>query len=104
MGGAERILARAHELIAAGDDLLAVEILNKLVYAEPANEAARDLLADAFEQIGYQQESPSVRNSFLAAAFELGKERLCGKKVVGVLSGGNLTLSRYAQILGQVGQ
>ncbi|KJL38258.1 Metallo-beta-lactamase superfamily protein [Microbacterium ginsengisoli] len=71
MGGAERILARAHELIAAGDDLLAVEILNKLVYAEPANEAARDLLAEAFEQIGYQQESPSVRNSFLAAAFEL---------------------------------
>jgi alkyl sulfatase BDS1-like metallo-beta-lactamase superfamily hydrolase len=29
------------------------------------------LLADAFEQIGYQRESPSVRNSFLAAALEL---------------------------------
>ncbi len=38
----------------------------------------------------------------LAAAFELGEERLSGKKVVGVLSGGNLTLSRYAEILGQV--
>jgi len=29
------------------------------------------LLADSFEQLGYQQESPSVRNSFLAAAQEL---------------------------------
>ena len=28
-------------------------------------------MADAFEQFGYQQESPSVRNSFLAAAYEL---------------------------------
>jgi len=42
--------------------------LNKLVYAEPRNQTAKDLLADAFEQFGYQQESPSVRNSFLANA------------------------------------
>ena len=33
--------------------------------------AAKDLLADVYEQIGYQTESPSVRNSFLAAAYEL---------------------------------
>ena len=45
--------------------------LNKLIYAEPDNQAAKDLLADVFEQIGYQKESPSVRNSFLAAALEL---------------------------------
>ncbi len=49
----------------------AQEILNKLVYAEPGNQEAKNLLADVFEQIGYQQESPSVRNSFLAAAYEL---------------------------------
>jgi alkyl sulfatase BDS1-like metallo-beta-lactamase superfamily hydrolase len=41
------------------------------VYAEPQNQEAKDLLADVFEQIGYQQESPSVRNSFLAGALEL---------------------------------
>src|SRR5208337_5208471 len=39
--------------------------------AEPNNQVAKDLLADAFKQIGYQKESPSVRNSFLAAAYEL---------------------------------
>lgn len=71
MGGAEPILRRGRQLVDDGEYLLAVEILNKLVYAEPDNADARHLLADAFEQIGYQRESPSVRNSFLAAAFEL---------------------------------
>ena len=51
--------------------MLATEIVNKLVQAEPDNEAAKDLLADIFEQLGYQQENPGLRNSFLAAAYEL---------------------------------
>jgi alkyl sulfatase BDS1-like metallo-beta-lactamase superfamily hydrolase len=71
MGGSEKILARGRVLIQAGKYLLATEILDKLVYAEPGNQAAKDLLADAFEQIGYQKESASLRNSFLAAALEL---------------------------------
>ena len=71
MGGAESILARSQDLIDAGEYRLAVEILNKLVYAEPDNADARHRLAEAFEQIGYEQESPSLRNSFLAAAYEL---------------------------------
>ena len=71
MGGAGKILAKGRALIGAGDYLLAGELLDKLVQAEPSNQAARDLLADAFEQSGYQQESPSLRNSFLAAALEL---------------------------------
>jgi alkyl sulfatase BDS1-like metallo-beta-lactamase superfamily hydrolase len=71
LGGSETILAKGRELVATGQYLLATEILNKLVYAEPANQAAKDLLADAFEQIGYQKESSSLRNSFLAAALEL---------------------------------
>ena len=48
-----------------------MEILNKLVYAEPHNQPAKDLLADAYEQLGYQYESPSLRNSFLSGAKEL---------------------------------
>jgi len=71
MGGAEKILPKGKELYDKGQYFAAVEILNKLVYAEPDNTAAKDLLADVFEQIGYQKESPSVRNSFLAAAYEL---------------------------------
>ena len=64
-------MAKGEQLIAQGKYREAVEILNKLVYAEPKNQSAKDLLADAYEQIGYQKESPSVRNSFLAGAYEL---------------------------------
>jgi alkyl sulfatase BDS1-like metallo-beta-lactamase superfamily hydrolase len=71
MGGAEQILARARRLHDTGDYLLEVEILNKLVQAEPENGDAKDALADCFEQLGYQQENPGLRNSFLAGAYEL---------------------------------
>jgi alkyl sulfatase BDS1-like metallo-beta-lactamase superfamily hydrolase len=71
MGGAEKIMAKGRDLHAQGRYLEATEILNKLVQAEPGNQAAKDLLADVFEQIGYQQENPGLRNSFLAGAFEL---------------------------------
>jgi alkyl sulfatase BDS1-like metallo-beta-lactamase superfamily hydrolase len=71
MGGAARILEKAAALHEAGDYMLATEILDKLVHAEPENVEAKEALADAFEQIGYQQENPGLRNSFLAAAYEL---------------------------------
>lgn len=71
MGGAEKIIKKAAALHKEGNYLLATEILNKLVFAQPQNQAAKDALADAFEQIGYQKESTSLRNSFLAAALEL---------------------------------
>jgi alkyl sulfatase BDS1-like metallo-beta-lactamase superfamily hydrolase len=71
MGGAEKILPRAQQLNDEGAYLYATEILNRLVFAEPHNQAARRLLADAFEQLGYQAESTSTRNSFLQGAFEL---------------------------------
>jgi len=71
MGGAGPILTKGRELHDAGMYREAQEIVNKLVLAEPDNAEAKGLLADIFEQLGYQQESPSVRNSFLAAALEL---------------------------------
>jgi alkyl sulfatase BDS1-like metallo-beta-lactamase superfamily hydrolase len=71
MGGAEKIMTRGQELHDQGKYLLASEIANKLVQAQPQNQAAKDLLADIFEQIGYQQENPGLRNSFLAGAYEL---------------------------------
>lgn len=71
MGGSKKILRKGRSLYKKGKYRLAQEILNKLVYAQPKNQKAKDLLADVFEQFGYQQESPSVRNSFLAGALEL---------------------------------
>ncbi len=71
MGGSKKIIAKGQQLYDKGEYLLASEILNKLIYAEPKNQPAKDLLADVYEQLGYQKESPSLRNSFLAAAYEL---------------------------------
>jgi alkyl sulfatase BDS1-like metallo-beta-lactamase superfamily hydrolase len=71
MGGSAKIIARGQELFNEGKYLLAMEIVNKLVQAEPQNDAAKDLLADIFEQLGYQQENPGLRNSYLSGAYEL---------------------------------
>jgi alkyl sulfatase BDS1-like metallo-beta-lactamase superfamily hydrolase len=71
MGGSAKIMAKGKELYDQGKYRHAMEILNKLVYAEPTNQAAKDLLADNYEQLGYQYESPSLRNSFLSGAKEL---------------------------------
>jgi alkyl sulfatase BDS1-like metallo-beta-lactamase superfamily hydrolase len=71
MGGADKIMAKGRALFDQGKYHHGVEILNKLVYGEPNNQVAKDLLADMFEQLGYQYESNSVRNSFLAGAKEL---------------------------------
>ena len=71
MGGGDAVLLRAIQLEEQGEYRLAMEILSKLVYAQPQNQAAKDLLAQVFEQLGYQYESASLRNVFLSAALEL---------------------------------
>jgi alkyl sulfatase BDS1-like metallo-beta-lactamase superfamily hydrolase len=71
MGGATSIVAKAQELYESGEYRLAMEILNKLIYAEPDNRQGKAILADVFEQLGYQYESASMRNVFLATAQEL---------------------------------
>lgn len=71
MGGSDKIIAKGKELNGQGKYLEASEILNKLVFAQPGNQAAKDLLADSFEQLGYQKESPTLRNIYLQGAYEL---------------------------------
>jgi alkyl sulfatase BDS1-like metallo-beta-lactamase superfamily hydrolase len=71
MGGSDKIIAKGIELNNSGEYRHAVEILDRLVFAEPDNQPAKDALADAYEQLGYQQENPGLRNAFLAGAYEL---------------------------------
>jgi len=85
MGGTHRILKKGRTLHNAGQYRHAMEIVNKLVYAQPENTDAKFLLADIFEQLGYQYESTSMRNAFLAAAAEL---RHGVQAVSGLESGG----------------
>lgn len=71
MGGADAILDRARADHEAGDDRWVAEVVKHVVFAEPDNQAARELLADAFTQLGYQAESGPWRNFYLTGAKEL---------------------------------
>lgn len=71
MGGADAVLTRARADFDQGDFRWLAELLGKLVYAEPDNDQARALLADTFEQLGYQAECATWRNAYLYAAQEL---------------------------------
>jgi alkyl sulfatase BDS1-like metallo-beta-lactamase superfamily hydrolase len=71
MGGADAILARAANDFAKGEFRFVAQAVSHLVFAEPDNQAARALLADTFEQLGYSAESATWRNAYLFGAQEL---------------------------------
>jgi alkyl sulfatase BDS1-like metallo-beta-lactamase superfamily hydrolase len=69
--GRDRILSEGRSAIGSGDYRWAVQILHHLVFADPDDTEAKNLQADAYEQLGYQQEVPQYRAIFLTAAQEL---------------------------------
>ena len=71
LGGAKKAITFAKKAMAAGDYRWSSDLLNQLVFAEPGNAQARALLADSYEQQGYQAESAIWRNQFLSAARDL---------------------------------
>jgi alkyl sulfatase BDS1-like metallo-beta-lactamase superfamily hydrolase len=71
MGGADAVLRRAREDFAKGEYRWVAQALDHVVFADPANREARELEADALEQLGYQAESAPWRNFFLTGAQEL---------------------------------
>ena len=71
MGGAERVLELARSCFEQGDYRWVAEVVNHVVFAEPDNEAARELQADALEQLGYGAENATWRNFYLMGAQEL---------------------------------
>ncbi|WP_073973701.1 alkyl/aryl-sulfatase [Erythrobacter donghaensis] len=75
LGGAGRTLALARGALAAGDYRWSSDLLQNLVFAEPANAEAKALLAESYEQQGYQAESAIWRNQFLSAANDLRRGR-----------------------------
>lgn len=71
MGGADAIINKAREYYNKGEYRWVAEVMNHVVFADPANKTARDLEADAFEQLGYQTENATWRNEYLMGAYEL---------------------------------
>ena len=73
MGGEAAALAAGRKAFADGDYRWVAEMVNHVVFANPANAEARALQADALEQLGYQAESAPWRNAYLLGAMELRK-------------------------------
>jgi alkyl sulfatase BDS1-like metallo-beta-lactamase superfamily hydrolase len=71
LGGAAKVMRDAQRAVTSADYRWAAELLNHLVFADPANQPARLLLAQVEEQLGYQSESAIWRNMYLSAAREL---------------------------------
>ena len=78
LGSTELVLCKAKKDYAKGEYQWVAQITKELVYADPANQKARNLCADALEQLGYQAESGAWRNAYLMGAAELRKGNLSG--------------------------
>jgi alkyl sulfatase BDS1-like metallo-beta-lactamase superfamily hydrolase len=70
-GGADKAVAAAQKAFDAGDFRWAAEVLKHVVYADPKNAEAKELLARSFEQLGYMAENATWRNFYLTGALEL---------------------------------
>ncbi len=71
MGGGDEVIKKAQTAFDEGEYRWAAEILNHLVFAEPSNDKAKDLLAKTYDQLGYQSESAPWRDVYLTGAYEL---------------------------------
>src|SRR5262245_30906923 len=71
MGGSDAVLSKARESYGKGDYRWVAQVVNHVVFADPGNRAARELQADALEQLGYQAEAGPWRNFYLTGAKEL---------------------------------
>lgn len=71
MGGADALLERARAAYENNEYRWVVQVVNHLVFAEPENQEARQLQADALEQLGFVAESGPWRNFYLTGASEL---------------------------------
>ncbi|MET0985428.1 MAG: alkyl sulfatase dimerization domain-containing protein, partial [Steroidobacteraceae bacterium] len=71
MGGADKVISLAQKAQEDGDYRWSAQLLNHVVFSDASNGSARSLLADAYEQLGYQAESAIWRNIYLVGAAEL---------------------------------
>ena len=76
LGSTELVLCKAKKDYEKGEYQWVAQITKELVYADPSNQKARNLCADALEQLGYQAESGAWRNAYLMGAAELRKGNL----------------------------
>lgn len=70
MGGIDAVMARARADFERGEYRWVAEVMKHAVHAHPGHEGARELAAQALEQMGFQAESATWRNAYLLGARE----------------------------------
>ena len=75
-GGEQQVIEKALDYYQAGDYAFTVQLLDNIVAYNKDNNQANYLMADAFEQLGFQEETALNRNWYLTAAKELRSEHL----------------------------
>lgn len=71
LGDVDRVLEMARADYEKGEYQWVAQVTRELVFADPTNQEARNLCADALEQLGYQAESGPWRSAYLMGAWEL---------------------------------
>ncbi|WP_437126434.1 alkyl/aryl-sulfatase [Nocardia mangyaensis] len=71
MGGAAAVLQHAQRAYDEADYRWVVQLVNYVIFADPADETAKALQASAFEQLAYGAENATWRNFYLSGAYEL---------------------------------
>lgn len=71
MGGEATVIAKARADFDKGEYRWVAEVLKHAVFADPGSQPAKSLLADTYEQMGYQAESGAWRGVYLQGAYEL---------------------------------
>ena len=71
LGDTDKVLEMARSDYEKGEYQWVAQVTKELVFADPSNQEARELCADALEQLGYQAESGTWRNAYLTGALEL---------------------------------
>ncbi|MEH0664432.1 MBL fold metallo-hydrolase [Vibrio scophthalmi] len=71
MGGEREAIKKAQADFDAGNYRWVAEVMKHVVFANPQSKNGKALLADAYEQLGYQAESGPWRSVYLQGAYEL---------------------------------
>jgi alkyl sulfatase BDS1-like metallo-beta-lactamase superfamily hydrolase len=97
MGGAATVRELAKAAHEAGDDRWAATLLNHAVFADPTDRAAKALLAEVYDQLGFRAESGPWRDVYLTGAYELRNgiqgSALDPRRAVGLLA--NTPVERF---------
>ncbi|MCZ6807598.1 MAG: MBL fold metallo-hydrolase, partial [Deltaproteobacteria bacterium] len=71
MGGAQAVIDKAQKSFDEGEYRWVAQVLDHVIFAQPDNQAAKELLAEAYRQLAYQSESGPWRDVYLTGAYEL---------------------------------